>query len=323
MSEPSDTASGKGTPNDTSSDATSAGKASASRASFENLPHVESPSLSLAGDETAKNEPIKDGPVKNEPALEPATQNKDESAADTAAGKLIVLPRVNRPRMTMTMSRRTKRAVRNAAAIAIAAGFGAIVGVLAMQSFTPSTPKQDVASVEERQAMQKSIARLARDVTTLKSSVENTKVAQTQVGKTAARVDSARRDDDIVTGSIAVSSTLSAPETKAASVVAAATAATITAPLPQPRPQAAQVPQVVTGWSAHMSPDGFVLVEQRGGDLYQVTPGVPLPGLGKVEAIHRDGGRIEVVTARGIIVSPPRQSVRNRVYRAPPFFEPY
>lgn len=318
MSEPSDTASGKGTHNDTSSDATSAGKASASKASFENLPHVESPSLSPAGDEPAKNETSMD-----EPALEPATQNKDEPAAGTAAGKLIVLPRVDRPRMTMTMSRRTKRAALNAATIAIAAGFGAIVGALAVQSFMPSAPKQDVASVEERQAMQKSNARLAKDVTTLKSNVETAKAAQTHVGKTAARVDTARRDDDIVTGSIAVSSTLSAPETKAAAVVAAATAATITAPLPQPRPQAALTPQVVTGWSAHMSPDGFVLVEQRGGDLYQVTPGVPLPGLGKVEAIHRDGGRLEVVTARGIIVSPPRQSVRNRVYRAPPFFEPY
>ena len=313
MSEPSDAASGKGTNNDTSDDTTSAGKASSPKLSLEGLPHVESPSLSPAGDETAKDEP----------ALEPAAQNKGESAADTAAGKLIVLPRIDRPRMRTTLSRRTRRAALNAATIAIAAGFGAVVGALAMQAFTPSAPKQEVASVEERQAMQKSIARLARDVTTLKSSVENTKAAQTQVGKTAARVDSARRDDDIVTGSIAVSSTLSAPETKAASVVAAATAATITAPLPQPRPQGAQVPQVVTGWSAHMSPDGFVLVEQRGGDLYQVTPGVPLPGLGKVEAIHRDGGRIEVVTARGIIVSPPRQSVRNRVYRAPPFFEPY
>jgi hypothetical protein len=151
---------------------------------------------------------------------------------------------------------------------------------------------------------------------------------QTQVGKISARVDAAKREtalrearedkhDTIVTGSIA------APAATASRTVAAATAATITAPLPQPRPPVARAAQVVKGWSAYVAPDGAILVEQQGGDLFQVSTGAPLPGLGRVEAIRRDGAHVEVVTAKGVIVSPPRRTVRRSYDRFPPFFERY
>jgi hypothetical protein len=42
---------------------------------------------------------------------------------------------------------------------------------------------------------------------------------------------------------------------------------------------------------------------QGHGDIYQVVPGAPLPGLGSVEQIKRQDGRWVVVTPKGIIVS--------------------
>ena len=314
MPEPSDAQSGK--------DAAPSQPASASKPSFDHLLEVDSPSISPAGEETAKNEPAKDE----------ATAAGASKESGQAAGHLVILPRVERERIEtphmaikMTMSRRARRNVMRAATLVIAAGLGAIAGVLSTHVLPSATPKQDVASLEERQAMQKSIVLLAKEVTALKSNVDKAeKSMQTQVVKISARVDAAKREaaredkhDTIVTGSIA------APASTASKTVAAATAATITAPLPQPRPAVTQAAQVVKGWSAYVAPDGAVLVEQQGGDLFQVSTGAPLPGLGRIEAIRRDGAHVEVVTAKGVIVSPPRRTVRRSYDRFPPFFEPF
>jgi len=48
---------------------------------------------------------------------------------------------------------------------------------------------------------------------------------------------------------------------------------------------------------------------QGHGDIYQVVPGAPLPGLGPVERVKRQDGRWVVVTPKGIIVS-----MRDRRY---------
>jgi hypothetical protein len=300
MSEPSDAASGK--------DATPSKPASASKQSFDHLPEVDSPSISPAGDEPAK--------------AEASAADKTEDNKETAPGQLMILPRVERertarPRMNINMSRRVRRNAMRAATLVIAAGLGAMAGVLSMHVLPSNTSKQDVASLEERQAMQKSIVLLAKEVTALKSNVDKAeKSMQTQVGKISARVD--KHNDTIVTGSIKTQA--ASPAAAASGAIAAATAATITAPLPQPRPAIAQV---VKGWSAYVAPDGAILVEQQGGDLFQVSTGAPLPGLGRIEAIRRDGGHVEVVTAKGVIVSPPQRTVRRSYDRFPPFFERY
>ncbi|MGE0563302.1 MAG: hypothetical protein AB7O50_02190 [Pseudolabrys sp.] len=304
-SEPSDAASGK---------KTAQPEAAKPKLALDDLPHVESPSISPIGDDLkTQDTPIEIGTTPSETTREaaPAETGTPESE-QTSTAKVFAFPR-------KTIGRRLKRRATNAAAIVIAACIGAIAGALTMQGFSPNAPKQEIASVSERQAMQKSIALLAKEVSALKSNIDTaSKSSQTQAAKTAARIDSAKpaadkRDDNVVTGSI------NAPASALPNAIAAATAATITAPLPIPQPR----PQLVQGWSVHLAPDGVVLAEQRGGDLYQIAPGVPLPGLGRVEAINRDGGRIEVVTTKGLITSPPRQSVRNRYYRPPPYFEPY
>ena len=50
---------------------------------------------------------------------------------------------------------------------------------------------------------------------------------------------------------------------------------------------------------------GHALIESRYGAIFDVAAGTMLPGLGKVEAIKREGGQWIVVTARGSISSAP------------------
>ena len=84
------------------------------------------------------------------------------------------------------------------------------------------------------------------------------------------------------------------------------------APLPPSRPaavtEAPRRPSIITDWTIRETRDGFVYVQGHG-DVYQVVPGAPLPGIGPVEQIKRQDGRWVVVTPKGIIVS-----MRDRRY---------
>lgn len=223
------------------------------------LPPVEAPPLSPAGEEPALDKP---------------------SAPPTAA--LIALPHLRlRPRH--------KRQALLAATVALAAGFGAVIGSLASGS-SPAT--RDVAGLAERKAMQQSIAHLTRQVALLKTDLETTnKTARTQIASLSERLDAAARTQ--ITGSI--------------------TQAPAAAPVPMPRPAprlaiSKSRPVLVPDWIIRDARGGYVYVQSHG-DIYQVVPGAMLPGLGPVQSIKRLSGRWVVVTPRGIIVS-----LRDRRY---------
>ncbi|MGL4555887.1 MAG: hypothetical protein ACRCV5_00160, partial [Afipia sp.] len=59
---------------------------------------------------------------------------------------------------------------------------------------------------------------------------------------------------------------------------------------------------VVEGWTLRDVFDGTATVVGRAG-IFDVIPGDPLPGVGRVDAIRRQDGRWVVVTSRGLIVS--------------------
>jgi hypothetical protein len=234
------------------------------------LPLIESPSISPAEPEPA-----------SEPAAEPAT--------------VITLPTAAKPRFKWTP--RNKRAALLAASVTLAAVFGAGVGAVSSGGFGASTPRADVAGLEERKAMQQSIAHLSKEVASLKTNLDAAnKAAHSQIAKTAERLAASAAD---ITGSI------SPPQT--------------VAPVPTPRPAPHQEIAgiepppparlaVVQGWTIRAARDGLVYVEGRG-EIYQVVLGAPLPGLGPVETIKREDGRWMVVTPKGIIVS-----MRDRRY---------
>jgi hypothetical protein len=266
--------------------------------------------IDAAGGEPPKSELIKSElPMVESPPLSPGTP---ESAIEPAAEVIPVIEPVAAPapaigpageaasapalRPRFVLRPRHKRHALLAASVAIAAALGAVVGAVASGGFGISQ-HASVAGAEERKAMEQSISRLAKEVTTLKTGLEAAnKSAHSQIAKITERFDRAA-SEEMITGSV------SPPQT--------------VAPIPTPRPasriaaveaQPVARPTVVQGWAIRDARDGFVYV-QGNGDVYQVVPGAPLPGLGPVESVKRQDGRWVVTTPKGIIVS-----MRDRRY---------
>lgn len=252
------------------------------------LPVVESPPLSPAAES---------GPAEVKAPSQPVAAEmpaRDEAAAAPVAEAIETVPAGVPPRFAF--NGRMRRHVLLAASVAFAAALGALIGALAIGG--PKPVKPDLAALEERKAMQQSIANLAEEITALKGNLEAAnKSAHTQLARISERL---KRESAEITGSIAP------PQTDAAAPAPAAPPSQVT-PLPQPRPvrmtaAEPQRPPVVAGWTIHDVRDGYVYV-QGYGDIYQVVPGAPLPGIGPVESIKRLDGRWMVVTPKGLIVA--------------------
>ena len=295
------------------------------------LPAVESPSIS----------PV-DLVKTIDSDLEPASKPIPELAAETQHTKLDVKAEVKpeakpeakpetksfdsieftplplEPKRTWLRPRH-KRYALLAASVAVAAALGGVIGALATGG--PSTPPVNVAALEESKAMQQSVAKLAKEVATLRANLEEAnKAARLQVTRLETKLDAkidtkiARLDERLKKEADDVTGSISAPQTVAA---AAEPQAPVPVPMPTPRPaqryasvesQAAARLPIVPGWSIRDARGGYLYVESRG-DVYQIVPGASLPGLGPVESIKRLEGRWVVKTPRGIIVS-----MRDRRY---------
>jgi hypothetical protein len=301
------------TPANPTSIAPKTAKAAAAKAE---LPNVESPSISPAISEPVA---VEETPIK--PKAEP-----EVSAPRAPTFALVRRPFENEappeldaepepPRYGRTA--RYKRYAVLAASITTGAAIGAVFGTLLTGGV--SAPPVNVAAQEESKAMQQSVARLVKEVTTLRANLdEATKTARTQVAKLDAKF-AARLEERIKKEAADITGSISTPQTVAA-VVPAASAETApiagSVPIPTPRPvhrvasaesQFNRVP-VVRDWSIHDARGGYVYVEGHG-DIYQIVPGAPLPGLGAVESIRRIEGRWVVKTPKGIIVA-----MRDRRY---------
>jgi hypothetical protein len=240
------------------------------------LPNVESPSISPA---TPAVEPVAEAP----PAIEPTKAEETEALEASAS---IVTP------LRFAVRARYKDYAYLAASVTLAASLGAMVGVFAGSGgFRPETPRPAVAVLEDRAAIQQTLGKLNKEIAALKSNLDAVnKSANSQIAKMTERFDRAS-NEELITGSI------STPQT----------VAPVPTPRPAPRVAAVEVqpparPPVIQGWTVRDSRDGFVYV-QGNGDIYQVVPGAPLPGLGTVESIKRQDGRWVVTTPKGIIVS--------------------
>ena len=249
------------------------------------LPSIDSPSLSPATSEVA-NEPAAEASAAST-VCETNNNNKEEptniaQASSTGARWL-----------QLRMRPRHRRHIIFAASVAIAGAVGVLAGAATTGGFSRPVPV-DVAGLEESKAAQQSIARLSKDVASLKASLEAAnKSAHSQFTKLSERL---ARDNAEITG------TITSPQ--AVSPAAA--------PLPPARPapiaEVPRRPSIITDWTIRETRDGFVYVQGHG-DVYQVVPGAPLPGIGPVEQIKRQDGRWVVVTPKGIIVS-----MRDRRY---------
>jgi hypothetical protein len=297
-----------------------------------NLPSVESPPLSpvagepapVTGPEAIRIDPIEDTPRRAQVSDMSAgeTPAAETPTTESAAAPEVAPPMLDeKPASTsrpFAFRARHKRYALLAASVTIASALGVVIGSLASGGFAkPEAPRVDVAGLEERKAMQQTIAHLSKEVTALKSNLDAAnKMARTQIAKLNDKLNDklaerVKKESAEVTGSI------SAPQTAAPAPAPTEQPIAVPTPMPPPRPpQVASVepppaptrPSIVPGWRIRDAHDGLVYVEGNG-EIYEVVPGAPLPGLGPVEQIRRQDGRWVVVTPRGIIVS-----MRDRRY---------
>jgi hypothetical protein len=262
------------------------------------LPSVESPSISPAEPESKADA----APIVEAAAAPAAEADLKPAAKPGFAIPAFKMPSLSMPAITMPSFKLTSRQKRNAllaASVVFAALVGAAAGAMGTHAGLAARAPADAAGLEERQAMQQSIAHLSKEVASLKVSLDTVnKSAGSEIKKIADRLAAAAAD---VTGSVTSPQTV--PETEAQAAT----------PLPPPRP-APQVmaaleplpapprPTVVPDWSIRFARDGMALVQGHG-ELFEAVLGAPLPGLGPVQTIKREDGRWMVVTPRGIIVS--------------------
>ncbi|MBN9587267.1 MAG: hypothetical protein BGN84_15595 [Afipia sp. 62-7] len=187
-----------------------------------------------------------------------------------------------------------------AAIVAIAAAVGAIGGSLATvgvghylkgdQTMVTAAAK----AAEQARATDSAIAKIHADIAALKSG------ASAQSAKLAERIEKVEKAQAEPAAKLAkLSETVE--KLRAPAPVAAASAPETTGSI---KPAAAQPNRLPTveGWVLRDVYDGTATVVGRAG-IFDVIPGDPLPGVGRVDAIRRQDGRWVVVTSRGLIVA--------------------
>jgi hypothetical protein len=248
-----------------------------------------------------------------------------DSVTDLKRSKLMVLPFSDRSwdhNFRHTTSTENDKGPSNArqipviaAVIVLAATVGAISGSLAtIGTMNFTSPKTPVAV--DNSALESSVARTNADIAALRTNLDRaSKVDESQFKKAADRLDKlekvqAESQTKLVQLSGAVDK-LRAPPTVSApaatkeitgsimptrdSGISRSVAAT------SPKIEADRLP-TVEGWRLVGASNGGAFIEGRSG-TYEVYPGDPVPGLGRIDAIRRQDGRWVVVTSKGLIVA--------------------
>lgn len=298
---------------------------------------IDAPSIAPDHEAPPKPDPVKVELPKIEatkievPRIEvPKVEAKVEPKAQTkpTPGKLIVMapserswdredfaPHVKADEPREAAGKRRLSAM--AAVVAIAAGVGAISGALAtagMMHF--ASPAQAPVQVADTSALDASVARIDADLVALKANVEHsTKTGVSQFNRTNDRLDKLEKAQAEPMAKIAK---LSETVDKLRATPPAAPAQAAAAPAPAkettgsiapaqvataaaPKPEVGRLP-TIEGWRLRNAANGGALIEGRDG-LYEVYPGDPIPGVGRVDAIRRQDGRWVVVTSKGLIVA--------------------
>lgn len=295
---------------------------------------IDAPSIAPDHEAPPKPDPVKaDAPKVEPPRIDvPKFEAKAEPKPEPKPGKLIVMAPSDRswdredfaPHVKADEPRETggkRRLSAMAAVVAIAAGVGAISGALATAGMMRlAAPAQAPVQVADTSALDASVARIDADLVALKANVEqSSKTGVSQLNRTNDRLDKLEKAQAEPLAKIAklsetVDKLRATPPAASAQAAAAparettgsiaptqvATAAAAPAPA-APKTEVGRLP-TIEGWRLRNASNGGALIEGRDG-LYEVYPGDPIPGVGRVDAIRRQDGRWVVVTSRGLIVS--------------------
>jgi hypothetical protein len=195
-----------------------------------------------------------------------------------------------------------------AAAVAFAIVLGALAGAATTAGLMrDATPPQNVTA-EATRDLQKTVAHLSTELATLKSGINTAqRSATTQFGKLAERLDRTEKAQAEPTAKIAkIQETVDRLDKR--QVAAAAPASDVTGSIApkQSSPAVANDvahPQAAEGWRLRDFYNGRAIIESRTGMLYEVGPGANVPGLGRVESVKRENGKVVVLTKGGIITA--------------------
>ncbi|RTE90936.1 hypothetical protein D6B98_23150 [Bradyrhizobium sp. LVM 105] len=299
---------------------------------------IDAPSIAPDHEAPPKPDPVEPPKIEASRIELPKVEAKAEAKPEPKPGKLIVMapserswngswdredfaPHVKADEPREAAGKRRLSAM--AAVVAIAASVGAISGALAtagMMHF--ASPAQAPVQVTDTSALDASVARIDADLVALKANVEQgSKTGLSQFNRANDRLDKLEKaqaeplariaklseavDKLRVTSSAAPAQAAAAPARETTGSIAptqVATAAAAPAPVAAaPKPEVGRLP-TIEGWRLRNAANGGALIEGRDG-LYEVYPGDPIPGVGRVDAIRRQDGRWVVVTSKGLIVA--------------------
>lgn len=189
-----------------------------------------------------------------------------------------------------------------AAIVAIAAAVGAIGGSLAtagvvhyLKADQTAAVAASTAAAEQARTVDGAIAKINADIAALKSN------SAAQSAKMAERIEKVEKAQAEPAAKLAKLSEAVDKLRASAPAQTANAAPETTGSIKPTAAQPARLP-VVEGWTLRDVFDGTATVVGRAG-IFDVIPGDPLPGVGRVDAIRRQDGRWVVVTSRGLIVA--------------------
>jgi hypothetical protein len=196
-----------------------------------------------------------------------------------------------------------------AAGIALAVALGAAAGVAATASMMRNSESETTVATR---ALQDSVTQLGTDLAALKTGISTSqRAALAQLAKLGERIDHAEKAQAEPNAKLAKLQE-SVDKLGLRQQQAAAAASDVTGTIP-----GKDETKIAEGWRLRDFYAGRAVVESsRTGRLYEIGPGTNLPGLGKVESIKRDNGRVVVTTPNGIIAAAIEP-------RHPPYYPPY
>jgi hypothetical protein len=186
-----------------------------------------------------------------------------------------------------------------AASVALAASIGALAGSFASVGLTDrlhGAPAGAQAGADGIRALKDEIAALQASNKTLGDELAGlrTGVGTWQRTTTAQLGKLTERSDGDAARVTKTTEAIDRIERRLAAAGQGDITGTITPP--------ATKPAIIDGWTLRRVYDGFALIRGRFGEI-EVEPGAYVPGIGRIEDIHREDGRWVVVTSRGLIVA--------------------
>ena len=198
---------------------------------------------------------------------------------------------------------RSLRLAMMAAPLAAAAALGSFVGSLT----AGVAPRSLSVAASDAQAPNAELAVLSALKTYVEGAARNANNQFATLANRLDRIERTQAEPNVKLARIAEAVDRLEKQRKSAMAAAAAPAAgapEITGTVPN-SPSAPAEAKILPNWILHGVRGRHALVENRHGDLFEITADSTLPGVGRVEGIKRQDGQWVVVTARGLITSTP------------------